>query len=71
MTERKNVEGLPRMRVKLVGTDGNAFAVLGRVKRAMDAYYVPTDKQEELLELAKSGDYMHLLAVLDDHFDIY
>lgn len=69
--KRKVIEGIPPLRVKLIGTDGNAFAVLGRVQRAMEAAHVSKELQNEFMELAKSGDYNHLLITVDDHFEIY
>jgi hypothetical protein len=55
----------PEIEVQLTGTDGNAFAILGKVKRAIhDAER--TGKAEpgssvEFMEEAQSGDYDHLL----------
>lgn len=49
--------------VKLVGTDGNAFAIMGKVKKALkDAGYTPEDLKKFTGE-AMSGDYDHLLQV--------
>lgn len=49
----------PEITVRLTGTDGNAFAVLGHVSRALrDAGVDPTEFTTE----ATSGDYTHLLA---------
>jgi len=49
------------VRVKLIGEDGNAFAILGKVSKALrDAGY---DQAfiDEYIEQATSGDYDHLL----------
>ena len=51
-----------RVRVKLVGEDGNAYAILGRVRRALMRAGMP-DKAREYLARATSGDYDHLLRV--------
>ena|SRR5579864_999196 len=49
--------------VRLVGQDGNAFAVLGRCVRAMRNRKA-TDEQIALFRRqATSGDYYHLLSV--------
>ena len=49
----------PDVVVELVGTDGNAFAVLGAVQRALkDAGVDPAP----FLAEATAGDYDHLLA---------
>jgi hypothetical protein len=51
----------PHVKVKLVGEDGNAFAILGRVRAAMrQAGVMPTDI-EEFTKQATSGDYDWLL----------
>ena len=47
---------------KIVGEDGNAFAVMGRVKKALKSsgqgHLIPS-----FLERAMAGDYNNLLAV--------
>jgi len=48
------------VKVKLVGKDGNAFAILGRVSKALRKAGHP-DLAKEFLEEAMSGDYNHLL----------
>lgn len=48
----------PEIEVELSGSDGNAFAVLGKVKKALKSGGVdPSDFMAE----ATSGDYDHLL----------
>jgi hypothetical protein len=55
--------------VKLVGTDGNAFAILGKVKRALvDAGM--KKEAEAFMKEATSGDYDHLLATAMDYVDV-
>ena len=54
----------PEIEVQLVGEDGNAFAILGQVRRAMRNALPPTEFTEAwaLFEAeATSGDYDHLL----------
>jgi len=51
----------PDISVELTGQDGNAFAVLGAVKKAMRRADVPRDEIQEFLDEAMSGDYDHLL----------
>lgn len=48
--------------VKLVGEDGNAFAILGRVMKAMKVAGLPKEVQDAYFAEATSGDYGHLLA---------
>jgi hypothetical protein len=51
----------PEITVKLVGGDGNAFAVLGSVIRAMRAAKLPDDEIRQFRDEAMSGDYDKLL----------
>ena len=51
----------PNITVKLVGTDGNAFAILANMKRALRKHKVSGEDIESFLEEAMSGDYDHLL----------
>lgn len=61
----------PRCVVTLIGEDGNAFAVMGAVKKALKVYLredgyqasAINQKIEEFLNEAMSGDYNHLLRV--------
>ena len=74
--EEQNIENkLPT--VRLVGVDSNAFAIMGNVKKAMQAYarvdseynakYMFRMYQEE----ATAGDYDNLLQVTMNYCDIY
>lgn len=56
----------PEIEVKLVGEDGNAFAILGRVKRELKRHGVSQQLQEAFMAEATSGDYNHLLATCMD-----
>jgi hypothetical protein len=49
------------VRVKLVGTDGNAFAVLGLCRRAAKRAGVPAVELGAFTAEAQSGDYNALL----------
>lgn len=51
----------PHVKVDLVGSDGNAFAVLGTVTRAMRRAGVPKDERDAFVSEATAGDYDHLL----------
>ena len=52
---------LTDVKVKLFGEDGNAFAILGRVSRALRRGGHP-ELVKEFTDEATSGDYNHLLA---------
>jgi hypothetical protein len=49
--------------VKLIGQDGNAFSVMGNVKRALKRFGADQEYINQYLEEATSGDYNHLLTV--------
>jgi hypothetical protein len=51
----------PNVRVELVGSDGNAFAILGKVRQAMRRAKVPEAVVKEYMDEATNGDYDHLL----------
>ena len=57
----KNTVKYPQVKVQLVGEDGNAFAILGRVQQAMRRAKLTKDQIQEFLDEATSGDYNHLL----------
>ena len=56
-------------KVKLVGSDGNAFAILGKVKAAIAKSDHPELAKEFLAE-AMSGDYSHLLATACEYVEV-
>lgn len=51
----------PNIIVGLLDKDGNAFAILGAVKKALKAADVPQSEIDLFLEEASAGDYDHLL----------
>lgn len=51
----------PHIRVGLIGQDGNAFAILGNVSRAMRKNNVPESEITAFWNEATDGDYNHLL----------
>lgn len=60
----------PHVEVRLVGTDGNAFALLGRVKRALERAGVPEPEVEGFIAEATAGDYDHLLQTVMKYVDV-
>lgn len=52
----------PDVTVRLVGEDGNAFAILGRVVRAMRKAEIGSAEIKAFQDEATSGDYDNLLA---------
>jgi len=51
----------PTVHVKLSGEDGNAFAILGRVSKALKKARISEDEQKAFMDEATSGDYNALL----------
>lgn len=54
----------PEVHVRLVGEDGNAFAILGRVARAMRRAGVSESEINAFCAEAATGDYDKLLRVV-------
>ena len=57
------------IRVKLVGKDGNAYAILARVRSALRRGG-RADLVEPFTKEATSGDYYHLLATAMDYVEV-
>jgi hypothetical protein len=53
----------PEIEVQLTGEDGNAFAILGKVQRALRRAGVPEDECKQFVTEATAGDYNNLLRV--------
>ena len=56
--------------VKLLGEDGNAFIILGKVMRALKDNGADDEYVRAYLEEAKDGDYDHLLQVTMDYTEV-
>ena len=50
-----------RPTVKLVGEDGNAYYIMGRVKRALRSAGADQEYINRYLQVSMVGDYDHLL----------
>jgi len=61
----------PRVKVKLLGTDGNAFALLGKCTAAARRAGMPADRIKEFTAEATSSDYAHLLATCCIWFEVH
>jgi hypothetical protein len=53
----------PDITVKLLGKDGNAFAVMGAVNKALQGGAVPKNERDVYMQESMSGDYDNLLRV--------
>jgi hypothetical protein len=51
----------PDITVPLTGEDGNAYAILGRVSRALRQAHVPDAERQAFMAEATQGDYDQLL----------
>lgn len=60
----------PHITVQLVGNDGNVFAILGTVAKAMRQAGVPAEEVDQYTFEAMSGDYDHLLATTIKWVDV-
>ena len=60
---------MEKPKVKLIGEDGNAYAILGKVSRALKKAGLKKEAEDYLKE-ATSGDYNHLLMVTSKYVKI-
>lgn len=60
----------PKINVPMVGEDGNAFAILGRVKRIMRRAGLPDSEWEAFHAEATSGDYDNVLMTVMKWFEV-
>ena len=61
---------VPKPTVKLMGTDGNAFSILGLAIRAAKKAGWSQAQLVEYKQKATSGDYNNLLAVTMELFEV-
>jgi len=61
----------PDIEVKLVGEDGNAFAIMGRVMGALKSAGVSKDEIDAYYAESTSGDYDNLIATAAKWVSIY
>lgn len=60
----------PKTKVKIIGEDGNALAIIGRcLDAARDACW-STEEISLFFQEATSGDYDHLLVTVMKYFDV-
>ncbi len=56
--------------LKLVGRDGNAFAILGEARKVATKAGWSKEKTKEMMDKATSGDYDNLLCTMMEYFDV-
>jgi hypothetical protein len=59
----------PNIHVKLVGEDGNAFAILGRCRKAMMNAGLSQEEFHIFYDEATSGNYDNLLVTVMNWFE--
>lgn len=70
MTTTNTTPERSRPSVKLIGTDGNAFAVLGRVMRALREAGWSQEERDAFRAEATSGNYDYLLGTVMKYLDV-
>ena len=60
----------PEIKARLTGRDGNAFSILGRVKKALKRGGVDEAEIKKFMAEATNGDYSHLLATCMKWVDV-
>ena len=53
--------------LNLVGVNGNAFMIMGVFKRQAKKEGWTPEEIKQVIDEAKSGDYVHLLATIENH----
>lgn len=56
-----------KVKLRLVGLDGNAFSLLGSFRTAARRQGWPDEEIKRITAEAMKGDYDHLLRILADH----
>ena len=51
----------PDVNIELIGQDGNAMSIIGRVLKALRKGGATDDEQKEYLDEAMSGDYNNVI----------
>jgi hypothetical protein len=60
----------PQVKVKLAGSDGNAFAIIGKCTKEAEQAGLTKKQIDEFTEQATSGDYDNLLQTCMKYFDV-
>ena len=60
----------PKVKVKLIGCDGNAFAIIGACLKEAKRKGLTKDQLDEFKTEAMSSDYDHLLKTCMDYFEV-
>ncbi len=69
-TETIDISNLPKPKVRLIGTDGNAFSVIGNTANALRKAGWTSDQVKAFQKEAMSGDYNHVLCTCMKYADV-
>jgi hypothetical protein len=58
---------MKKVKLKLVGLDGNAFSVMGAFKRQARSEGWTKEEINEVLDKAMAGDYSNLISTIAEH----
>jgi predicted AlkP superfamily phosphohydrolase/phosphomutase len=58
---------MKKIKMKLVGLDGNAFSLMGTFRKKAREQGWNKDEIDNVIQECMSGDYNHLLATLMEH----
>ena len=58
------------VKVQLTGNDGNAYAIMGAVQKALKKAGAPKEDIDAYLAESMSGDYNHLLVTACDWVEV-
>ena len=61
----------PEVEVELIGQDGNAFLILGKVQKALRKAGVSEEEVKQYYTEATEGDYNHLLRTTMEWVEVY
>jgi len=61
---------MDKPQVRLIGENGNAFAVLGACIRAARKAHWTEEEIKGFSDKAMAGDYDHLLGVVQEYFEV-
>lgn len=60
----------PNIHVQLTGEDGNAFFIIGKMRRALMKNNIPKEEIDKFMKEAQSGDYNDLLNTCANWVDV-
>lgn len=66
-----NKEPKGKLELNLTGPQGNAFCVMGNAQKLCRELGFTKEKTDSIIEDMKSGDYEHLIDVMEENFGDY